>query len=316
MNPNIETKKFISIVTPCYNEEQNILNVINQVKLVFQSLPAYEYEHIFIDNASTDGTPQILRDISKKDKNIKIIFNSANYGHIRSPFYGLLQANGQAVILLVADLQDPPEIMKDFISQWEKGSKIVIGIKNKSKENAVMFSIRKLYYLIIRHIAEINHIDNFMGFGLYDKSIIQVLRDIKDPYPYLRGLIAELGFDAYPVYYTQNRRSKGKTKNNFYSLYDIAMLGLVNYSKVPLRLAMFTGFFIAIISFIISMIYVVYKLVHWDQFQLGMGPIVIGMFFLGSIQLITLGFIGEYVGAAFSYVKNRPLVIEKERINF
>ncbi len=316
MNQKIETKKFISIVTPCYNEELNIQNVYDQVKFLFQSLSNYEYEHIFIDNASTDRTPKILREISVKDKNIKIIFNSANYGHIRSPFYGLLQASGDAVILLVADLQDPPEIIKDFIHYWEQGSKIVMGIKHKSKENVIMFSIRKLYYLIIRHIAEINHIDNFMGFGLYDKSIINILRTIKDPYPYLRGLIAELGFEALPVYYTQNRRTKGKTKNNFYSLYDIGMLGLVNYSKVPLRLAMFSGFIIALISFIISLIFVIYKLVFWDQFQLGMAPIVIGMFFLGSIQLITMGFIGEYVGAAFSYVKNRPLVIEKERINF
>jgi len=316
MNQKIETKKFISIVTPCYNEELNIQNVYDQVKFLFQSLSNYEYEHIFIDNASTDRTPKILREISVKDKNIKIIFNSANYGHISSPFYGLLQASGDAVILLVADLQDPPEIIKDFIHYWEQGSKIVMGIKHKSKENVIMFSIRKLYYLIIRHIAEINHIDNFMGFGLYDKSIINILRTIKDPYPYLRGLIAELGFEALPVYYTQNRRTKGKTKNNFYSLYDIGMLGLVNYSKVPLRLAMFSGFIIALISFIISLIFVIYKLVFWDQFQLGMAPIVIGMFFLGSIQLITMGFIGEYVGAAFSYVKNRPLVIEKERINF
>ncbi|MDB5141280.1 MAG: dolichol monophosphate mannose synthase [Mucilaginibacter sp.] len=307
---------FISIVTPCYNEEENVENLYLQVKEVFNSLPDYTYEHIFIDNFSSDGTVSILKKLGDKDKNIKIIVNARNFGHIRSPYYALLQSNGDAVILIVADLQDPPVMIIDFIKKWEEGYKIAIGVKTESNENKIMFFIRKVFYNIISKISEIDQIKNFTGFGLYDKKFIDVLRELEDPYPYFRGLIAELGFNKIEIPYTQPKREKGKTKNNFYTLYDIAMLGFVSHSKIPLRLASFIGFSVSILSMLVAFSYFLYKIFDWYNFQLGIAPLVIGIFFLGGVQLLFLGIIGEYIGTILTQVKKRPLVIEKERINF
>lgn len=306
----------ISIVTPCYNEEENVELVYNKVKDVFNELNEYDYEHIFIDNASTDNTVSVLKSIATKDKNLKIIINSRNFGHIRSPFYGLLQAQGDVVISLVADLQDPPEMIRDFISKWKEGYKIVVGVKKYSEESKLMFAVRKFFYNFIDTISEIKLLKNFTGFGLYDRKIIEILRQLKDPYPYLRGLICDIGFEIFVFEYTQPLRKKGITKNNFYSLYDMAMLGITNHSKLPLRLAAMLGFVTAFISLIIAAIYFVYKLVYWQNFSAGTAPIIIGIFFFSAVQLFFIGIIGEYIGSVHTQVVKRPLVIEKERINF
>jgi glycosyltransferase involved in cell wall biosynthesis len=247
---------------------------------------------------------------------VKIIVNVRNFGHIRSPFYGIMQCTGDAVISVVADLQDPPSLISDFIKLWEKGYKIVIGVKVKSKENKLMFLLRKFFYNIIYKVSETEQIKNFTGFGLYDKQFIEILRTLDEPYPYFRGLITELGFNRIEIPYTQPAREKGKTKNNFYTLYDIAMLGFVNHSKLPLRLASFLGFGVSVFSFVVAIVYLIYKLIFWNNFSVGIAPLVIGIFFFGGIQLFFLGIIGEYIGAIFTQVKKRPLVIEKERINF
>jgi glycosyltransferase involved in cell wall biosynthesis len=309
-------KKRISIVTACYNEEENVELLYQEVKKVFETLTDYEYEHIFIDNASKDRTVAILKEIAQKDKNIKIIVNARNFGHIRSPFYGLIQARGDAVISIVADFQDPVSMIPDFIKKWEEGYKIVVGVKTESEENPVFFAVRKFYYSILQDLSEISQIKNFTGFGLYDQRIIEILRTIDDPYPYMRGLISEIGYDIYQIEYTQPERKRGITKNNFYSLYDMAMLGITNHSKVPLRLAAFTGFVLAIISLFFAFVYTIYKLVYWDNFQVGIAPLVIGLFFFSSVQLFFIGVIGEYVGSIQTQVMKRPLVIERERVNF
>ncbi len=311
-----EEKKLISIVTPCYNEEMNVEELYKQVKEIMNELPNYRYEHIFIDNASTDKTVEILKKIAAEDRRLKIIINLKNFGHLRSPFYGLQQATGEAVILMVADLQDPPFLIKDLIKKWEDGNKIVVAIKNKSEENQFIFGVRKLYYNLIKKLSDVEQIKNFTGFGLYDKKFIEILRTLNEPYPYFRGLITELGFNRAEINYVQPARKKGKTKNNFYTLYDLAMLGFVNHSKIPLRLASFIGFGMSVISFIAALVYLIYKLLFWNRFELGLAPLVIGVFFFSSIQLFFIGVVGEYIGAIYTQVKQRPLVIEKERINF
>ncbi|HZK71107.1 MAG TPA: glycosyltransferase family 2 protein [Clostridia bacterium] len=308
--------KKISIVTPCYNEEDNVYNLYFTVKNIFKSLPQYEYEHIFIDNASEDKTVVILKDISLHDENVKIIVNSRNFGHIRSPYHGLLQATGDAIISMAADFQEPPALIPKFIEKWESGFKLVIAIKIKSKENKLLFLIRKMYYSLIRKISDVQLIDNFTGFGLYDKKIIEVLAGLNENYPYFRGLISEIGFERATIEFVQPRRERGITKNNFYTLYDMAMLGITSFSKVPLRLATMTGFTIAGLSLLVALIYFIMKLTLWQTFSLGLAPIVIGLFFFSSVQLIFIGIIGEYLGTIYTKVTNRPLVIEKERINF
>ena len=288
-----------------------------QVKAQFEALKdKYTYEHIFIDNASQDKTVEILKGIAAKDKNVKIIVNASNFGHIRSPFHGLKQCYGDAVMLMVADLQDPPELIPEFLTKWEEGHKVVVGVKNKSKENPIMYGIRKLFYTMVRKMSETPMIDNFTGFGLYDKSFVDLLRATEDPYPYMRGFVAEYGGDIATVYFTQPKREHGKTSNNFYKLYDMAMLGFVNHSKVPLRLAVFIGFAIAALSLAVALFYFIYKLCYWDSFQVGNAPLVIGLFFFSAVQLIFIGILGEYIGAIHTQVRKRPLVIEKERINF
>ena len=308
--------KKISILTACYNEEDNIEILYNKVKYEMAKLQAYNYEHIFIDNCSNDKTLNILKKLAINDKNLKIIVNAKNYGHIKSPFHGLLQCQGDAIISIVADLQDPPDLIIQFIKKWEEGYKIVVGTKTKSEENRIMFFIRKLFYNLIKKMSEVKQIKNFTGFGLYDKSFIEILKKLDEPYPYFRGLVSELGYDIAEVIYTQPNRYNGKTKNNFYTLYDMAMLGFVSYSKIPLRLASFIGFFVSLLSFLVAILYFFYKLMNWSAFQLGLAPLVIGIFFLGGVQLFFLGVIGEYISAIFTQVKKRPLVIEKERINF
>ena len=309
--------KKISIVTGCFNEEENVEALYTEVKKIFQEkLKNYEYEHIFIDNASKDATVSILKRLASVDQNVKIIVNSRNFGHIRSPHYGLLQASGDAVISIVADFQDPPDMIPQLIRKWEEGFKIVVGVKEKSDESSLFFLIRKIYYKIATKLAEVELIDNFTGFGLYDKSIINIFRDIPDAYPYFRGLICEIGFEKAIIEYHQPARKRGITKNNFYTLFDLAMLGITTHSKVPVRLASMMGFGTAILSMFVALGYLVYKILFWNSFQLGLAPLVIGLFFFSAVQLISIGIIGEYVGNIYTQVLKRPLVIEKERINF
>jgi len=309
-------KPLISVVTPCYNEEENVQDLYLAVKEVFQGLPQYRYEHLFIDNCSTDKTESILEMIALDDINVKLIFNSRNFGHIRSPYYGLMQANGQAVIQLVADFQDPPSIISKFIEQWEKGFKIVVGVKPKSQENKLVFAVRKTYYSFLKRISDIELIENFTGFGLYDREVIDILKEINDPYPYLRGLICEIGFDKALIEFEQPRRKKGITKNNFYTLYDIAVLGITSYSKVPLRLATMFGFVFSILSLFVATVYFIVKLLFWNLFDIGIAPLVLGLFLFSSVQLFFTGVLGEYIGNIFTKVSNRPIVIEKKRMNF
>lgn len=287
-----------------------------RIRKVMQALPQYEYEHVFIDNASTDRTVALIRKEIEQDKHVRCIVNARNFGHIRSPFHGIRQCYGDAVISMCSDLQDPPETIPELVAKWEEGYKVVIGVKNRSEENPLMFRVRKIFYNLIAKMSDVEQVKNFTGFGLYDKSFVDVLRTIEDPYPYFRGLVSELGFDMARVEFVQPRREHGKTKNNFYTLYDMAMLGFTSYSKVPLRLATFVGFGVAILSFLVALAYLVYKLVYWDSFQAGLAPLVIGLFFFSAVQLIFIGIVGEYVGGINTQVRKRPLVIEKERINF
>ena len=306
----------ISIVTPCYNEEENVEELYHQVREVFAELPGYQYEHIFIDNASQDLTVMILKGLAKDDRDVKIIVNNRNFGHIRSPYYGLLQAVGDAVILLVADLQDPPVMIREFVRKWEEGYKIVLGVKTESRETPAMFMVRNLYYDLIGRLSDIELTKNNTGFGLYDRHVLEILRNIDDPYPYLRGLISDIGFESIKIQYTQPARKRGITKNNFYSLYDMAMLGITNHSKVPLRLSAMLGFLLSGVSLLAALGYLAAKLFFWNSFSLGLAPVVIGLFFFSSVQLFFIGIIGEYIGSIHTQVLKRPLVIEKERVNF
>ncbi|MBT4522542.1 MAG: glycosyltransferase family 2 protein [Halieaceae bacterium] len=309
-------RKTLSVLTPCYNESENIGALYRQIKDVFASLPDYDYEHIFIDNCSTDDSVEQIRTLAATDKNVRAICNARNFGHIRSPFYGMLQCGGAAVILMASDLQDPPALIRDFVKKWEAGAKIVIGVKDKSEENPLMFAIRKIYYKLVRMISDVDLVTNFTGFGLYDREFIAVLRKLDVSYPYLRGLVAELGGQWSEVSFVQPKRRRGRTKNNFLTLYDMAMTGVVSHSKLPLRLAGIVGFILATLSLGVAISYTIYKLLHWDEFQLGQAPIVIGLFFFAAVQLFFIGILGEYIGAIFTHVNKRPLVVERERINF
>ncbi len=305
----------ISVVTPCFNEAGNLKELYERIRLAMQELP-YEYEHLIIDNASTDGSVEVLRELAAHDKRVKVILNTRNFGHIRSPFYGLLQARGDAVIAMSSDLQDPPERIPDFLRKWEEGFKVVVGVKTRSQEPGLFYFLRSVYYRVLRALSDVDLIDNFTGFGLYDQQVVEILRQCNDPYPYFRGLIADLGFEHAQVAFDQPRRKRGVTKNNFYTLYDMAMLGVTSYTKVPLRLATLLGFASAAFSFLIGSMYLVYKLVNWANFSLGLAPVIIGLFFLGSVQLFFLGIVGEYIGSIYTLAIRRPLVIEKGRINF
>ena len=308
--------KMISIMSPCYNEEENIAELVERIRNAMEEIPEFVYEHILIDNASKDNTVNVLRDIASKDKHVKIIVNTRNFGHIRSPYHAMLQARGDAVICMASDLQDPPEMIPQFVKKWEEGFKIVLGVKETSSESPIFFLVRNAYYNLVSKLSEVELLKNTTGFGLYDQKVIEIIRSIDDPYPYFRGLICDIGFEITLIPFHQPMRKRGFTKNNFYTLYDLAMLGITNHSKVPLRLATMTGFSVAIISLIVALVYFIYKLISWDNFQVGMAPLVIGLFFFSSVQLIFIGILGEYIGAIHTQVQNRPLVIEKERINF
>ena len=304
-------------MTACYNEEENVLELYKAVRRIFeQELPQYDYEHIFIDNCSEDKTVTILKGIAYDDKRVKIIVNARNFGHIRSPFYGLLQGTGDAVISVAADFQDPPEMIPRFVEKWEEGYKTVVGVKSKSEENRLMYWVRGRFYKLIKKISEGEQIENFTGFGLYDRCVVEELKKMNDPYPYFRGMICEIGFERAEIEFVQPVRERGKTKNNIYTLYDMAMTGITANSKVPLRLATMAGFTTAAGSLIIALIYLIIKLTNWNTFNLGLAPMVIGMFFIGSVLMAFIGIIGEYVGAIYTQVQNRPLVVVKERINF
>jgi len=308
--------KAISVITPCYNEEGNVREVYERVREAICRLDGYRYEHIFIDNASADGTVRVLKTIAEADSNVKIIVNMRNFGHIRSPFHALYNASGDAVISVVADLQDPPELIAEMVRYWEEGALAVLGIKRTSEESPVMFRIRKGYYRLVNRLSSIETFENFTGFGLYDRKVVDAIKDLDDPYPYFRGMIAEIGMPHVKLLYDQPLRRRGITKNNFYTLYDMAMLGITNLSKVPLRLVTFTGFISSALCVIAGLAYTVYKLLYWTRFPGGVAPTVIGLFFVASLQLFFMGIIGEYVGAIHTLVQHRPYVFERERINF
>ncbi len=309
-------EKLISVVSGCYNEEENVLECYLQVKKVFEEIGRYRYEHIFIDNGSRDRTGAILREIAAKDRNVKVILNARNFGHIRSAYHAMLQARGDAVISLVSDLQDPPELLKEFLAKWEEGYRVVVAVKKNSQESPIFFAIRRAYYEMVARLAEVELNKNATGFGLYDRRFIEILRQIDDPYPYFRGLVSEIGLPAAIVYYVQPTRKRGMTSQNFYRLYDMAMLGITNHSKVPLRLATMLGFALSIFSFVVALAYLIYKLMFWNQFTLGLAPLVVGLFFFGSVQLFFIGMLGEYIGAIHTQVLKRPHVVELERLNF
>ncbi len=308
--------KLISIVTPCFNEEKNVEPLYESVKAIFAELPEVRYEHLFIDNASTDDTVANLKRIAAKDRNVKIIVNMRNFGHIRSPYYAMQQTTGDAVITMACDFQDPPEIIPKLIKHWQEGSLLVVAVKLDSKESKLVYALRTLYYKLLNLMADINLIQHFTGFGLYDRRVIDELKKLNDKYPYLRGLVSELGFQPVRIPFVQPQRKHGKSHINLYHLYDLAMLGLTSYSIVPMRIATIFGFFLAILSFAASLFYLTYKLIYWRQFSLGIAPVLVGMFFLSSVQLIFVGLLGEYIGAVHTQVLTRPLVVERERINF
>lgn len=309
-------KKLISIVTQCFNEEGNIEELASRIRNIMEMHKEYNYEHIFIDNNSEDRTVDIIKSLIKEDKNIRLIVNCRNFGHLRSPAHGIFQANGDAVISMASDLQDPPELICDFIKHWENGLKVVIGVKPKALETRMMFLLRRAYYRLIGKIANVPLIENFTGFGLYDREVISTIRQLNDPYPYFRGLIAELGYPRAEIPFEQPRRIRGLTKNNFYTLFDLAMLGFTSHSKVPIRIATIAGFILSGLSMLTAVGYFLAKLIFWDSFSLGTAPILIGMFFFASVQLLFIGVIGEYIGSIHTHVMKRPLVVEKERINF
>lgn len=306
----------LTIVTPCYNEQENVQPLYEAIHGIMSHFPQYEYDHLFIDNCSTDGTVAILRRLADGDKRVKVILNARNFGHIRSPYHGLLQATGDAVIFMASDFQDPPEMIPQFIAEWKKGAKIVLAVKTQSSESPLLYGIRTAYYRVVARLSDINLNENSTGFGLYDRAIIETLRKIDDPYPYFRGLISEIGFEPVKIPFTQPLRVRGITKNNFYTLYDMAMLGITKHSKVPLRLATMCGFALSLLSMLTGLGYLIYKLLFWDRFTAGVAPVVIGLFLFCSVQLFFIGILGEYIGVILTHVRKLPLVVEKERINF
>jgi len=305
----------ISIVTPTFNEEENIEKLCYGIKAEMEKLNI-NYEHIVIDNSSTDKTINILREICSKDKNVKVIINARNYGHIKSPFHAILQSSGDACILMASDFQDPLELIPIYIQKWKSGSKIVLGKKISSEENSLVFFIRKTFYKFLNKISETKLTENTTGSGIFDKSVIAQIKKINDPYPYLRGLLNELSEDISIVEFKQPKRLLGKTKNNIFTLYDIGMLGIIKHSRAPLRFVTLLGFVLSFCSLVTASIYFIYKLIFWNSFSLGIAPLIIGIFGLASIQILLLGIIGEYVGILLMHLRNLPLVIEKERINF
>ena len=310
--------KKISIVLPTYNEKDNVIPLSSEIVNIFKNeLNNYDYEIIFTDNNSTDGTREKIISLCEENKNIKAIFNAKNFGQLRSPYNAFINGtSGECVILMCSDFQDPPKMIVDFVREWENGYKIVIGVKNKSKENPIMRFIRSIYYKLMKYISEIEHIEHFTGFGLYDRSFIDAISILEEPDPYMRGMVAELGYKIKKINYKQQKRKSGKSKNNFFTLYNIAMIGITSYSKIVLRLATIIGFLFAILSFLSGLIYFIYKIIHWQTFNAGVTPLILGVFFLGAVQLFFIGLIGEYILNINTRVMKRPLVIEEKRINF
>lgn len=307
---------FISLSIPCYNEEENVDELYRRICETVDKITQYQFEFVFIDNASEDQTVKKLTFLASKDPRVKIIVNTRNFGHIRSPYWGMMQTRGSATIALASDLQDPPELIPQFLAQWELGWKVVLAVKPQSKTNFFVHKLRRLYYQVLDGIANIELVKDATGFGLYDKKVLDEVRKISDPYPYLRGLICELGFPIKTIPFLQPRRERGLSKNNFYTLFDIAMLGIVSHSLVPIRLASICGIVIGFLSLLVAIFYTMMKLLNWYSFPVGMAPIVIGIFLLFSLLFIFIGVLGEYIGSIHSYVKNRPIVVERERINF
>lgn len=310
------SKTLISIVTPTYNEIENIELLLNRIREVIAPLVQYDFEILVIDNCSKDGTQDRIRDLASKDKRIKAIFNARNFGHIRSPYYGILQCSGDATIYMASDFQDPPDMIPEFLEEWEKGWKLVMAVKPVSKSSPVMHFLRKSYYRFIDKISDVEIIKDSTGFGLYDKKVLDHLRNINDPYPFLRGLICEIGYPIKTIPFVQPRRLGGFTKNNFYTLFDIAMLGMVSHSKVPIRIAALSGFLLGAISILVALYFLAMKLIFWNSFPLGSAPAIIGLFFLLGVLLFFIGILGEYIGSIHTYIQNRPIVVEKERVNF
>ena len=310
-------KKVISIMIPCYNEEENARPIYEAVRdELISSCPNYDYEILFIDNKSQDRTREIIEDICARDKHVKAIFNCKNFGQFNSPYYGITQTSGDCTITICADFQDPVELIPRFVAEWEKGYKIVIGRKTRSQESKIMYFLRGCYYKLIRSMSNVEMIEQFTGFGLYDKSFVETLRNLKDPTPFIRGIVAELGPERKEIEYEQPKRRAGKTHNNFMSLYDAAMLSFTSYTKAGMRIATFLGFIIAFLSFIVALGYLIAKLCMWNRFTAGYAPMMIAIFFMGGVQLAFLGFLGEYVMNMNTRLMNRPLVVEEKRINF
>jgi glycosyltransferase involved in cell wall biosynthesis len=309
--------KTISIVTPCYNEQDNVGELCSRIRKSMASFPHYRYEHVLIDNCSTDNTVAVLKELASRDRNIRFIVNARDFGPMRSHMYAMFQTTGDAVIMMASDLQDPPEMIGDFLKQWEAGFPMVLAIKEASEENKLMFLVRKAYYKLINNLASIRTIENFTGFGLYDRKVVEIVRSFRDPYPYFRGIISEIGLPHAEIAFTQPRRLRGISKfSSFYKLYDVGMIAITNLSKIPLRAVTFFGFVSSALSLLAGVGYLIYKLVFWFSFSVGIAPLVIGLFFFGSVQLLALGIIGEYLGSVHTYVQSRPLVVERERINF
>ncbi len=309
--------KTITLLSGTLNEVENVEELFRRVWAAVEPFRGkYEFEYIVIDNDSTDGTQDLLRKIAAADRRIKVIFNMRNFGHVRSPLHALFQARGDAIIALASDLQDPPEMIPQFIEQWEQGFKLALGVKNQSQESPLFFLVRKAYYELIGRLSHVKLLKNVTGFGLYDRQVIDLLKGLEDPYPYVRGIICDFGFPVAQIPFVQPVRKRGFTKNNFYTLYDLAMLGITSFSKIPLRLATMLGFGASIMSFVVGLGYLLYKLIFWQNFSVGIAPVVVGVFFLGSLQLFFIGILGEYIGAIHTRVHKRPLVVEKERINF
>ena len=309
--------KKISILIPCYNEEENVVPIANAiVEEMGKNLADYDYEIIFIDNDSKDNTRPLLREICKRNPKVKAIFNAKNFGQFNSPYYGMLQTTGDCTILMCCDFQDPIEMIPQIVAEWEKGAKIVSCVKTASKENSIMRFLRSCYYKMIKKMSSVEQIEHFTGFGLYDRSFLEVLRNLNDPTPFLRGIVAELGFKRVSIEYTQAKRRAGKTHNNFFTLFDAAMLSFTSYTKVGLHLVTFSGMILSAMSIFAALVYLVLKLLYWDRFSAGFAPMIIGLFFLNAIELLFIGFVGEYVMSINTRIMNRPLVIEEERVNF
>jgi polyisoprenyl-phosphate glycosyltransferase len=309
--------KKISVVIPTYNEEQNVGPLYEAIFAIFrEQLSDYSYEIIFIDNKSKDNTRDRLRILCARDKNVKAIFNARNFGQFNSPYYGITQSSGDCTILMCADFQDPIELIPKFVAEWERGFRIVVGIKKKSKESKILYFIRSCYYKTIKTISEVEQIEHFTGFGLYDKSFIKVLIDLEDPTPFLRGIVAELGYERLEIPYTQAKRRAGKTSNNWYKLYDAGMLSITSYSKVLMRIATMLGFVVSVLSLVVAVFYFVLKLLYWNSVPYGTAPIIIGIYLIGSIQIFFIGLLGEYVLSINTRVMKRPLVVVETQINF